>query len=81
MVHLTHPYMITGKTTALTRLLVDYFVGKVMSILSNRLSRLVIAFLPKSKNLLILWLSSPPAMILESKKIKSVTFPHLFAMK
>jgi len=70
MVQLSHPYMITGKTIALTR---RTFVGKVMSLLFNTLSRLVIAFLPGSKRLLISWLQSPSAMILEPKKIKSVT--------
>ena len=71
--------MTTGKTIALTR---RTFVGKVISLLLNMLSRLVITFLPESKRLLI-WLESPSAEILESKKIKSVTvslFPHLFAM-
>ena len=62
--------MTTGKTIALTR---QTFVGKVMSLLFNMLSRLVIAFLPRSKCLLISWLQSPPAVILEPKKIKSVT--------
>ena len=62
--------MTTGKTIALTR---QTFVGKVMSLLFNMLSRLVIAFLPRSKHLLISWLQSPSAVILESKKIKSVT--------
>ena len=61
------PYMTTGKTIALTRWI---FVGKVMSLLFNMLSRLVISFLPRSKRLLILWLQSPPAVILEPKKIK-----------
>ena len=70
VVHLSHLYMIAGKTIALTR---QTFVGKVMSLLFNMLSRLVIAFLPRSKHLLILWLQSPSAVILESKKIKSVT--------
>ena len=70
IVQLLHPYMTTGKTIALTR---QTFVGKVMSLLSNRLSRLVITFLPRSKRLLISWLQSPSAVILESKKIKSVT--------
>ena len=70
MVHLSHLYMIAGKNIALTR---QTFVGKVMSLLFNMLSRLVIAFLPRSKRLLILWLQSPSAVILESKKIKSVT--------
>ena len=62
--------MTTGKTITLTR---QTFVGKVISLLFNLLSRLVIAFLPRSKRLLISWLQSPSAVILESKKIKSVT--------
>ena len=70
IVQLSHPYMTTGKTIALTR---QTFVGKVMSLLFNMLSMLVITFLPRSKHLLILWLQSPSAVILESKKIKSVT--------
>ena len=70
MVQLSHPYMTTGKTIALTR---QTFVGKVMPLLFNMLSRLVIAFLPRSKRLLISWLKSPSAVILEPKKIKSVT--------
>ena len=65
---LSHPYMTTGKTKALTR---RNFVGKVMSLLFNMLSRLVIAFLPRSKHLLISWLQSPSAVILEPQKIKS----------
>ena len=65
MVQLSHPYMTTGKTIALTR---RTFVGKVMSLLYNMLSRLVIAFLPRSKCLLIPWLQSPSAVILEPKK-------------
>ena len=69
-VQLSHPYMTTGKTIALTR---QTFVSKVMSLLFNMLSRLVIAFLPRSKDLLISWLQSPSAVILEPKKIKSVT--------
>ena len=69
MAQLSHPYMTTGKTIALTRWT---FVGKVMSLLLNILSRLVITFLPRSKRLLISWLQSPFAAILESKKIKSV---------
>ena len=69
IVHLSHPYMTTGKTTALTR---QNFVGKVMSLLFNMLSRLVKTFLPRSKSLLISWLQSPSAVILEpKKKIKS----------
>ena len=70
IVQLSHPYMTTGKTIALTR---RTFVGKVMSLLFNMLSSLVIAFLPRSKCLLISWLQSPSAVILEPKKIKSVT--------
>ena len=64
-VQLSHPYMTTGKTIALTR---QIFVGKVMSLLLNMLSRLVITFLPRSKLLLISWLQSPSAVILEPKK-------------
>ena len=67
---LSHPYRTTGKTIILTR---QTFVGKVMSLLFNMLSRLVIAFLPRSKHLLISWLQSPSAVILEPKKINSVT--------
>ena len=70
MVQLSHPYMTTEKSIALTR---QTFVGKVMSLLFNMLSRFVIAFLPRSKHLLISWLQSPSAVILEFKKIKSVT--------
>ena len=71
LVQLSHPYMTTaGKTRALTKWT---FVGKVMSLLFNMLSRLIIAFLPRSKSLLISWLQSPSAVILEHKKIKSVT--------
>ena len=70
IVQLSHPYMTTGKTIALT---IWTFVGKVMSLLFKMLSRLVIAFLPGNKHLLISWLQSPSAMILEPKKIKSVT--------
>ena len=69
-VQLSHPYMTTGKTIALTR---RTFVGKVMSLLLNVLSRLVITFLPRSKRLLISWLQSPSAVILEPRKIKSDT--------
>ena len=69
-IQLSHPYMTTGKTTALTR---QNFVGKVMSLLFNMLSRLVITFLPRSKRLSILWLQSPSAVILEPRKIKSAT--------
>ena len=67
MVHLSHPYMTTGKIIALTG---GNLGGKVMSLLFNMLSRLVIAFLPRSKHILISWLQSPYAMILEPKKIK-----------
>ena len=70
MVQLSHPYMTTGETIALTR---QTFVGKVISLLFNMLSRLIIAFLSRSKCLLISWLQSPPAVILELKKIKSLT--------
>ena len=70
MVQLSHPYTTTGKTIALSGWI---FVGKVMSLLFNMLSRLVISSLPRSKHLLISWLQSPSAVILESKKIKSVT--------
>ena len=81
IVQLSHSYMTTGKTIALTR---RTFVGKVMSPLFNMLSRLVIIFLPRSKCLLISWLQSPSAVILEPKKIKSLTAPivsNLFVMK
>ena len=77
----SHPYMTTGKTIALTILA---FVGKVMSLLFNTLSRFVIAFLQRRKHLLILWLQSLSVVILEPKKVKSAAvciFPHLFAMK
>ena len=70
IVLLSHPYMTTGKIIALTRWT---SVGKVMSLLFNMLSRLVIAFLPRSKRLVISWLQSPTTVILEPKKIKSVT--------
>ena len=80
-VQLSHPYMTTGKTIALTR---QTFVGKVMSLLFNILSRLVITFLPRSKCLLISWLQSPSAVILEPTK-NSLTlfalFPHRFPVK
>ena len=75
IVQLSHPYMTTAKTIA---------IGKIMSLVFNMLSRLVIAVLPRSKHLLTSWLQSPSAVILEPKKIKSVTVfivPHLFAMK
>ena len=70
MVQLSHPCMTTGKTIALTRW---NFVSKVMSLLLYMLSRLVITFLPRSKRLLFSWLKSPSAVILEPKKINSVT--------
>ena len=70
IVQLSHPYMTTGKTIALTR---RTFVGKVMSLFFNMLSRLVLTFLPRSKRLLISWLQSPSAVILEPPKIKSLT--------
>ena len=70
MVQRSHLYMTTGKTIALA---IGTFDGKVMSLLFNMLSRLVIAFLPRSKRLLISWLQSPSAVILKSKKIKSLT--------
>ena len=73
-VQLSHPYMTTGKITAWTRWT---FVNKVMSLIFNMLSKLVITFLPRSKCLLISWLQSPSAVILEPPKIKSVTF-HCF---
>ena len=73
-VQLSHPYVTTGKTIALTRWT---FVGKVLSVLFNMLSRLVITFLPRTKRLLISWLQSPSAMILEPRKVKSVLFPLL----
>ena len=81
IVQCSHPYMTTGKTIALTRWT---FVGRVMSLLFNMLSRLVITLLPRSKRLLISWLQSPSAVILEPRNIKSATillFPHLFSMK
>ena len=70
LVQLSHPYMTTGKTIALIRWT---FVGKIMSLLFNMLSGFVIAFLPRSNCFLISWLPSPSAVILEPKKIKSVT--------
>ena len=72
IIQLSHPYMTTGKTIALTR---RTFVGKVMSLLFNMLSGLVITFLPRSKPLLISWLQSPSTVILEPRKIKSDTVP------
>ena len=74
IVQLSHPYMTTGKTKALTR---QTFVGKVMTLLSNMLSRLVITFLPRSRRLLISWLRSPYAVILEPPKIVFSCF-HCF---
>ena len=75
-VQLSHPYMTTGKTIALTTLT---FVGKVMSLLFNMLSGLVITFLPRSKCLLISWLQSPSAEILETRKIKSaIVSPSIY---
>ena len=80
-VQISHPYMTTGKTIALTR---RTFVGKVMCLLFNMLSRLVITFLPRSKHLLISWLQSQSTVILEPRKIRLslfLVFSHLFAMK
>ena len=79
IVQLSHPYMTTGKTITLTR---RTFVGKVMSLLFNMLSRLVITFLPRSKHLLISWLQSPSAVILEPRRSQPLfpLFPHLFSM-
>ena len=70
MIQLSYPYMTTGKIIAL---LIQTFVGEVIALLFNMLSRFVIAFLPRSKCLLISWLQSPFAVILEPKKIKSLT--------
>ena len=79
MVQLSHPYMTTGKTIALTR---QTFAGKIMSLLSSMLPMLVITFLPRNKCLSISWLQSPSAVILEAlpppKKIKSASFPIYF---
>ena len=75
MIQVSHPYMTTGKIIALT---IQTFVSKVMSLLFNMLSRFVIIFLPRSKCLLISWLQSPSAVILEPNKIKCVTFPLFF---
>ena len=72
IVQLSHPYMTTRKTIALTRWT---FVGKVMSLLFNMLTRLVITFRPRNKRLLISWLQSPSALILEPRKMKSATVP------
>ena len=78
IVQLSHTYMTTGKTIALTR---QTFVSKVMSLLFNMLSRLVITFLPRNKCLLILWLQLPSAVILEPKEKSLSLFPYLCAMK
>ena len=75
IVQLSHPYVTTGQTIALTR---QTIVGKVMSLLFNMLSRLVITFLPRNKRLLISWLQSPSAVTLEPPKIKSDTAPTVF---
>ena len=75
IVQLSHPYMTTGKIILLTKW---SFVGKVMSLLFNMLSRLVITFLLRSKHLLISWLQSPSAVVLEPPKIKSVTVSIFF---
>ena len=77
-VQFSHPYMTTGKTIASTRWT---FVGKVMSLLLNMLSRLVITFFPRSKPLFVSWLQSPSAVILKPRKNSRTLFPHLFAMK
>ena len=80
MVQLSHPYMTTGKTIALTS---QTFVSQIMSLLFITLSRFIIAFLLQAKHLLISWLQSPSAVILEPKKIKSVTVSivsHLFLL-
>ena len=73
MVQLSHPYMTTGKTSYHIASIIQTFVGKVMSLIFNMLSRLVIAFLPRSKHLLISWLQSPSTVILETKEINSVS--------
>ena len=80
IVQLSHPYMTTGKIIALTRWI---FVGKVMSLLFYMLSRFVVAFLPRSKHLLISWLQSPSAVMIPKKQSLSLLplFPHLFPMK
>ena len=82
IVQLSHPYLTTGKIIALT---LQTFVGKLMSLFLNTLSRFVIAFLPRNKHLLISWLKLSSAVLLEPKKIESVTVsivpPHLFPMK
>ena len=78
MVQLSYPYMTTGKTIALT---IWIFVASIMPLLFNMLCSLVIASLPRSKHLLISWLQSPSAVILEPREISLSLFPHLFAMK
>ena len=81
MVQLSHPYMTTRKTIALT---IWTFVDKMMPLVFNMLSRFVIAYLPRSKHLFISWVQLPSSVILKPKKIKSLTvstFPHLFGMK
>ena len=81
MVQLSYPYVTIRKTIAMTR---GTFVSKMMSLLVNMLSRLVMAFLPRSKHLLVSWLQSPSAVNLQHKKINLSLFPfvpHLFAMK
>ena len=78
IVQLSYPYMTTGKTIALTRWT---FVGKVMSLLFNMLSRLVITLLPRGKGLIISLLQSPSTVIFEPRKISLTLFPHLFPMK
>ena len=77
-IQISHPYMTTGKTIALTRWI---YVGKLMSLLLNMLSRWVRTFLPRSKHFLISWLQSPSSVILEHKKVNSDTVSHLLAMK
>ena len=77
IVQLSHPYMTTGKTIALTNWT---FLNKVMCLLLNMLSRLVVNFLPRSKRLLISWLQSPSAVISEAKKIKSTTVSTVFSI-
>ena len=71
MVQLSHPYMTTGKTIALT---IETFVSKVISLLFNTLSKFVIAFIPRSKRLIILWLQSPSTVILEPKRVNHNEF-------
>ena len=78
LVQLSHPYMTTGKTITLTKWT---FAGKVISLLFNMLSRLIIVFLPRNRSLLILWLQSSSAVIFEAQENCLSLFPHLFAMK